>query len=188
MKKLILFLTLLLPSLAKAQIYGLLQAGRAQLNQKEAASHKVYPAGMMYSAGVGMRRDFLEFEAAFQKFNGLGEMEHDGIKNNLVHEQWSLNLGFNFYFSQRFYARFGYGFHKIHQSLEDQVSAASQEGAIKAYGLKKNILTDGILYGLGFVIWDGTNMSVYTQLENMMMASLNASEWNAALGIKIYGH
>ena len=186
MRKLIIFLTLLVPHLCYAQIYGLIQGGYSQLNLDSASSHKVYPTGLAYAAGIGVRKQFFELEATLQKFTGQGELEHDGVKNKFIHEQSSVLFALNFYLSKRFYARLGYGFHKVDQSLDQKVSTASDIGARKAYGMKKDIMTDGILYGAGFVLYDGTRMAIYTQIESTTMSSLGASVWNGALGIKIY--
>ena len=188
MRKLLLFLTLLLPNLAQAQIYGLLQGGYSQLNQDSMSDHKVYPTGLSYAAGVGVRKEYFELEASFQKFTGNGDIEHDGQKNTLVHEQASVLFALNFYLSKRFYARLGYGFHKVNQTLDKEISSASETGARKAYGMKEDVMTDGIFYGAGFVIYNGTRVSLYTQFENATMSSLGASSWNGVLGIKIYTH
>jgi len=63
---------------------------------------------------------------------------------------------------------------------------ASLEGARKAYDLQEDKVTDGVLYGAGFVIYDGKKLSIYTQFENMHMSSINATAWNAGLGFKVY--
>lgn len=188
MRKLMLILTLLVPQLGYAQIYGLIQGGYSQLNQDSAASHKVYPTGLSYSGGIGVRKEYFELEATLQKFTGQGDLEHDGVKNTFIHEQASLLFALNFYLSKRFFARLGYGFHKVDQSLDKEVSTASDLGAKKAYGMKEDVMTDGILYGAGFVLYNGARMSIYTQIENASMSSLGASTWNGALGIKIYTH
>jgi hypothetical protein len=186
MPKLLLFLTILLPGLCQAQIYGLLQGGYSQLNQDSIADHKVYPAGMSYSAGIGLRKEYFELEASFQKFSGKGEIDHDGQKNSLIHDQSSVLFALNFYLSKKFYARLGYGFHKVDQTLDKDVSSASASGARKAYGMKEDAMADGVLYGAGYVLYNGTRVSIYTQIENATMSSLGASAWNGVLGIKIY--
>ena len=188
MLKVLLFLTVLLPALCQAQIYGLLQGGYSQLNQESIADHKVYPSGMTYGAGMGIRKDYFELEASFHKFNAEGEIDHDGQKNSLIHEQSSVLLALNFYLSKKFYARLGYGFHMVDQTLDKDVSDASASGAQKAYGMKEDAMTGGILYGAGYVIYNGTRTSIYTQIENATMSSLGASAWNAVLGFKIYAH
>lgn len=186
MLKFLIFLTLLLSGGVHAQVYGLLQGGYSQLNQQKIASNNVYPVGPTMGAGVGLRKNFYEFEGSFQKFNLAGEIDHDGKSNTLKHAQTSLIFAFNFYFNKRFYARFGYGFHKVDQTLDKEVSDASMEGARKAYDLQEDKITDGILYGAGFVLYDGNKMSIYTQFENMHMSSISASAWNVALGLKLY--
>jgi hypothetical protein len=188
MRKFLLFLTILLPTLCQAQIYGLLQGGYSKLNQDSIAEHKVYPSGTTYSGGIGVRKEYFELEASFQKFSGKGEIDHDGKKNTLMHEQSSVLFALNFYLNKRFYARLGYGFHQVDQKLEKEISSASESGARKAYGMKEDVLTDGVLYGMGFVIYNGTRVSLYTQIENATMPSLGASAWNGVLGLKIYTH
>jgi hypothetical protein len=188
MRKILLFLTILLPALCQAQVYGLLQGGYSQLNQDSIADHKVYPSGMSYSAGLGIRKDYFELEASYQKFSGKGEIDHDGQKNSLIHQQSSVILALNFYLSKKFYARLGYGFHMVDQTLDKDISDASASGARKAYGMKEDSMTGGVLYGAGFVLYSGTRASIYTQIENATMSSLGASAWNGVLGIRIYGH
>jgi hypothetical protein len=189
MFKIILFLTIVVCRVAygsgeSSYIVG--QGGYSQLNQKDAASNNVYPSGMSYGAGAGMRSGPYEFEALLLKANLSGEIDHDGEKNTLEHSQTSLIVAFNFYFTKNFYARFGYGLHKVDQTLGDDVSAASQEGAEKAYGLKEDKLTEGIVYGAGFVFYDSAKLGLYTQFENMTMSTLQASAWNLSLGFRFY--
>lgn len=186
MVKLLLFLTVLLTSVAQAQVYALLQGGYSQLNQQKPSANNVYPTGTTLGGGIGFRKNFYEFEGSFQKFSLAGEIDHDGKSNTMTHSQASLLLAFNFYFNKRFYARFGYGFHKVDQTLDKKVSEASMEGARKAYDLQEDKVTDGVLYGAGYVIYDGKRLSIYTQFENMHMSSINATAWNAGLGFKVY--
>jgi hypothetical protein len=189
MFKILLFLSIVVGRVAYGageSSYFLGQGGYSQLNQKEAASNNVYPTGMSYGAGAGMRSGPYEFEAVFLKANLSGEIDHDGQKNTFEHSQTSLILAFNFYFTKNFYARFGYGVHKVDQTLGDGVSAASQEGAEKAYGLKEDKLTEGIVYGAGFVFYDSTKLSLFTQFENMTMSTLQGSAWNLSLGFRYY--
>lgn len=112
-----------------------------------------------------MRSGAFEFEGMLLKANLSGDIDHDGQGNTLNHAQTSLILAFNFYLTKSFYARFGYGFHRVDQALGDEVSAASQEGAEKAYGLKENTVTEGVTYGTGFVLYDSTKLGVFTQFE-----------------------
>ncbi len=186
MLKSLIYLIFFVPALAQAQIFVLGQGGYSQLNQKSAANNNVYPSGTSYAAGIGVRQDFFELEASMLKFNGEGDMRHDGVDNTFKHSQTSLILGLNFYLQKSFYLRFGYGFHRINQTLGTKVSEASEEGARKAYGMKDKATTDGILYGAGFVIFNGEKIDVYTQIENATMSSIQGSAWNASLGIKFY--
>lgn len=188
MKTLLLFLTLLLPALGQAQIYGLGQVGYARLNKEEPASKRVFPTGMTFGLGIGVRRDFFELEASYQKFSGSGDINHDKVDNSLIHKQSSFILALNFYLSKKFYARLGYGFYKVDQSLDKKVSDASTEGARKTYGIKENVMTDGFVYGAGYVIYDSSSMAIYTQIENQNMSSLGASSLSGVLGIKVYGY
>lgn len=186
MLKYLLFLTVLLSSVVKAQVYVLGQGSYSQLNQQKQASNNVYPSGTGYGAGVGYRKRFYEFEGSFQKFNLSGDINHDDKSNSILHSQISFIMAFNFYFTDRFYGRFGYGFHKIDQTLDKEISDASTEGARKAYNLQEDKMTDGILYGAGFVLYNGRKISIYTQIENMHMSSISASAWSASLGFKFY--
>lgn len=186
MLRYLLFLTVLVSGMAEAQIYGVLQGNYSQLKQQKQASNNVYPTGAGYGAGIGFRKNFYEFEAMINKLNLAGDIDHDGESNTIKHDQTSLMLAFNFYFNKVFYARLGYGFHKIDQTLEKDISEASMDGAKKAYDLQENKVTDGILYGAGFVIFDGRKVSLFTQFENMNMSSINGNAWNLSLGLKIY--
>lgn len=186
MVKLLLFLSLLVCQAAYAQVYLLGQAGYSQLNQSDAAANNVHPSGITYGAGAGFRNGFFEFEGTLLKANLSGDINHDGEDNTLNHAQTSMLLAFNFYLTKRFYVRLGYGFHKVDQTLGDGVSAASQEGAERAYGMKEDALTEGVIYGGGYVIYDSNRLGLYTQIENMTMSTLGASAWNASLGFRWY--
>lgn len=186
MIKTLLFLTVLLSFSAQAQIYGLLQGGYGQYSQQDAADKKVYPSGTTYGAGLGVRKNFFEVEAVFEKFSGKAEIDHDDKSNSIIHKQSSFLLALNFYLNKSLYARLGYGFYRVDQSLDKPVSAASEEGARKAYGIKEDVLSDGVLYGAGFVIYDGKKINIYTQFENQVITSLKANAWNVSLGFKMY--
>ncbi len=184
--KTLLILTTLLSLSAYAQTYALFQGGYGQYNQKDAASHKVYPSGTSYGAGLGVRKNFFEVEAVFEKFTGKAEVDHDDKSNSIIHKQSSFLLALNFYLNKSLYARLGYGFYRVDQNLDKVVSAASEEGAKKAYGIKEDAISDGVLYRGGFVIYDGKKINIYTQFENQVITSLKANSWNASLGFKFY--
>jgi len=184
--KLIVLLTCLISHAAFAQGYFLGQAGYGQLHQKAVASNNVYPSGYTYGVGGGFRQNFFEMEGLLQKIDLGGAINHDGISNTFKHQQTSFTLAFNFYVNKRIYARLGYSLNRIDQTLEKNVSDASTQGAINSYGMKQNANADGMTYGGGFVLYDGSTVAVFTQFENLNMPSAVANVWNVSLGIRIY--
>lgn len=171
---------------AHAQMYFLGQGGYARLNQEAAVENNVRPVGLTYGAGVGFREDFYELEASLQKMSLAADIDHDSTVNTLKHEDTTFTLAFNFYLSKRLYLRLGYAFHRIDQTLENEVSDASLEGARKAYGMQEGAAIDGMTFGGGYVIYDGNKLSVFTQFETMSMSAADANVMNIALGFRFY--
>lgn len=186
MLKIILFLSVLVCGVANAQVYGLLQGGYARLNQKEMSENNVYPTGISYGVGAGVRKDFYEVEVSLQKLNLSGEIDHDGKSNTINNSQSTFTFALNFYFTKNVYLRFGYGFHRVEQTLEKPVSTASEEGAKKAYNLRDSTTADGVLYGGGVLLYNSNRLDIFTQVESINMSNLKASVLNASLGLKYY--
>lgn len=180
------FLIVLISYSAQAQMYFLGQGGFAQLNQDAASENNVRPRGMSYGAGLGIRKDYLEVEGILQKMSLAGEIDHDGAKNSLIHEDTSFTVALNFYLSRSFYARLGYAFHRIDQSLETPVSDASMAGARTAYNIQEDAIIDGVTYGGGYVIYNGKKLDIFTQFESMNLSPAEASVWNFALGFRYH--
>jgi hypothetical protein len=157
-----------------------------KLYQDKAVEDRVYPAGAFYGLGYGVRKNYLEFEGVFSKASAKDDVNHDGVKNTMVHEESSLKFAMNFYLNKSFYARLGVGFYKVNQELGKDVSEASQEGAKKEFGLKEDFMTEGLTLGVGYVIYNSTKMAFFTQLERSEYSSLKASSWNLGLGFRYY--
>jgi len=186
-----LFLTVLIPlwgwaGPSSSGTYILGQLGYMRVSQEKAIENDVYPSGPTYGGGIGYRQNFMEFEGFFVKGSAEGEINHDGVKNNIVHSQSSMILAGNFYFNSAIYARFGYGFHKVKQELSKGVSAASEAGATKEYGLKDDTLTEGIIFGGGLVFFDTKSTAFFTQLERYDFGTMQSAAWNWSLGFRFY--
>lgn len=167
-------------------MYYLGQGGYAQLNQDAAAEQNVRPTGLSFGGGMGLRKDYIEVEGILQKMTLAGDIDHDGQKNSLVHKDTSFTIAMNFYLNRNFYARLGYSFHRIDQTLEKPVSEASMEGARSAYNMQEDVLIDGVTYGGGFVLYNGSKLDIFTQFENMNLSAADATVWNFALGFRYY--
>jgi hypothetical protein len=186
MQKLLIFLTIFVSLPAFCEVYFLGQSGYGQLNQNAVASNNVYPSGLTYGAGAGIRQNYFEFEGVLQKLDLAGEIDHDGAGNTFKHEQTSITFALNFYLSKRFYARLGYSINRIDQSLGEDVSDASMEGARDAYKMKENTTADGVVYGGGYVVYDSTKLGIFTQFESFSMPTADANVWNISLGFRFY--
>ena len=186
MVKILLILSGLVSFSVHAQMYFLGQGGYAFLNQDAATEHNVRPKGLSYAAGLGTRKDYLEVEGVLQKMSLAGEIDHDGAANSLIHEDTSLTLALNFYLSRSIYLRLGYAIHRINQSLEKPVSDASMAGARSAYNIQENVIIDGVTYGGGYVLFNGSKMDVFTQFENMNLSPAEATTWNFSLGFRFH--
>ncbi len=180
------FIPLLSAYSAWSQIYLGAQAGYLHFNQETAAKNDVYPTGQTYGVAMGMRKDYLELEAALLKGSAESKITHDGKDNKLKHEQTSLLLGMNFYLNRRIYARFGYGLHKVDQSFASPMSPLSTAGAKEAYALVEDEVTEGIFYGAGLVLINGKAVSLFAQIERMDLSTVSAGAWNSSLGLRIY--
>jgi hypothetical protein len=179
-------LSLLIAFPAFAQMYVLGQGGYGQLKQTAAAANNVYPSGLTYGGGIGVRQKFFELEGLLAKTDLASEIDHDGSKNTLKHSQTTFNLSLNFYLNKRLYLRMGYAFNRIDQTLGKDVSAASEEGAKQTYGMNKNLIADGITYGGGVVIYDGSKVSLFTQLDSLNLPASKANVWNVSVGFRFY--
>lgn len=186
MKKVFIILIFLASFPALSQVYVLGDVGYFNLRQKKALENDVTPKGTSFNAGVGFREKFYEVEASYFKTSAEDDVIHDSVKNKMVHKQSSILFALNFYLTDRFYARVGYGFNRIDQKLKKPVSDASDAGADKAYGLVKDKVSDGPLFGAGFVLLDGRHGTVFTQFEYMNFSSVNSGGWNASLGFRFY--
>lgn len=162
------------------------EVGYLTLRQAPALENRVSPRGPSFGGGLGFRQQYYEFEAKFLSSTAEDDVIHDDQKNTMVHEQKSYLLGFNFYLTKSIYLRAGYGMTRVNQTLKKEVSAASEAGAKKSYGLAENKVTDGPLFGGGFVFLDRRSLLLYTQLEYMSFASLKGGAWNASLGFRFY--
>lgn len=186
MQKLLLFLTIFISFSAQAQLYVLGQGGYFVLNQEATDANNVTPSGYSYGAGIGMRKNYFEFEATLFKATGEADLQHDGIDNTLKHEQTTLSLSLNFYLSKAFYARMGYSTHKIEQSFGEEFSSVSQAGAEDEYELKEGTTSEGFHFGAGYVLFDGKKTSLFVQLERFNYATFEGGAWNTSLGFRIY--
>lgn len=187
MLKMVLFLFVLVgQSHAWAQLYYLGEGGYLRLNQEAASKNSVYPSGFSYGGGLGFRKNYFEFETLILKAKAEDDLLHDGVENKMLHEQTSLLLGLNFYLSKKFYARFGYGLHKIDQKLKTPVSSASEAGAKKEYNLKEDELSEGIYFGAGFLLYNGSKFALYIQADKYDYASMNSGAWKGSLGFRYY--
>jgi hypothetical protein len=184
--KLLLFLTILVSLPAQAQLYVLGQGGYFVLNQEATDANNVTPAGYSYGGGIGMRKNYFEFEVSLLKASGTADLAHDGVDNSLNHEQTTLSFSLNFYLSKAFYARMGYSTHKIDQSFGEEFSPVSQAGAEDEYDLKEGSTSEGFNLGAGYVIFDGSNTSLFVQIERFNYATFNGGAWNTSLGFRIY--
>lgn len=171
---------------AQAQMLVTAQGGYLKLAQDAAQDKNVSPGGLSYGAGIGVRRQYLEFESLFLKGSGEDDIVHDNADNKLVHQQSSLIFALNFYLSKNLYARFGYGLHKVHQELKTPVSEASEAGAVKAYGMQDDALTEGVIFGAGYIIARTKKIDCFVQLEKYEYTTIKSGAWNASLGIRIY--
>lgn len=187
MKQLVPFLIFLVSfSAGAANYYMVGQGGYLKLSQDAAVENNVSPAGLSYGGGLGFRKDFFEFEAILLKGSGEDDIIHDNQDNSLVHDQTSLLLALNFYLNKSFYIRAGFGVHKIDQQLGDEVNAASAEGAKEEYGIVENEVSEGVLFGGGFVLYNGKSMDLFTQVERYSYSSIKSGAWNASLGFRYY--
>lgn len=184
--KFFLFLTFLLTFKVQAATYIVAQGGYMKLAQDAAMESNVTPAGFLYGGGLGIRKDYFEFEALILKGSAQDKIRHDGRDNTLVHEQTSLILAMNFYMLKSLYVRAGFGVHKVDQTLGDQVGAASQIGARASYGMIEDDLTEGVILGAGYVLYNGKHMDIFTQIERQDFSSVESGVWNATLGFKWY--
>jgi hypothetical protein len=163
-----------------------LQGGMLQLGQPDAVRHQVTPRGVIYGGGMGLRRDYLEFEAVLLKNTASDSIKHDGADNEMIHDQTSLIFAMNFYIKRWLYARMGYGLHRIKQSFSESMSESSEAGAMREYGIRKNHVSEGMVFGGGALIYDGRNFKTSFQLENFGYSSMNASSWNGSLLLRFY--
>lgn len=186
MQKLLLFLTILLSLPAQAQLYVLGQGGYFVLNQEATDANNVTPAGYSYGGGIGMRKNYFEFEASILKASGTADLTHDGVDNSLQHDQTTLSFSLNFYLSKAFYARMGYSTHKIDQSFGEEFSAVSQTGAEREYDLKEGDTSEGFHFGAGYVFYDAGKISMFVQVERYNFATFDGGAWNTSLGFRIY--
>lgn len=190
MNILLLFLTILITPRVWAtnDPYFLGQVGYLKLTQEAAVENNVSPVGTSFAGGVGFRKEFFEIEALFLKASGEDDLVHDGQDNKMIHQQSSLIFAVNFYLTSSFYARVGYGLHRIHQELDKPVSEASQTGADKAYGLVDKDTSEGLILGGGLVLLNGRNIALFTQIEKYQYTSIKSGAWNASLGFRFYIH
>ncbi len=186
MKNLILLTLICFTFPAFADVYVLGQGGYLKLRQEKAMENNVTPTGTSMGGGIGFRDKFYEFEAVFLKSTAEDDVIHDDEKNKMVHEQTSLLFGLNFYLTEKFYARFGYGFNRVNQELKKPVSTASAAGAKDAYGLTENTVTDGPLFGAGFVLYNGNKGTLFTQFEYLSYSSIDAGAINLSVGFRFY--
>ncbi len=189
MIKILLFLFVLVwNSVAQAQLYYIGQGGYLRLAQDAAAENSVYPTGLSYGGGVGFRKNYFEFESLIFKASAEDNLIHDGVKNKMLHEQTSLLLGLNFYMSKSFYARLGYGLHRIDQHLDKSLSSASEAGAIKEYNLKEKALSEGLYIGAGYIIYNGSKLALFVQLDKYGYSTMKSGALNGSLGFRYYTH
>jgi hypothetical protein len=182
----LLFLALL-PLLAEANSAGIAVYGSyAQHRQDEMNDSKTYPTGITYGAGYLIRKEFYEIEFFLKKGTLVSDITHDNNKNQIEQEQLQVGLALNFFLTKSFYARLGYSFAQIDQKFSKPMSAASEAGAKKEYGLVEEKLVDGLNIGAGYVLLSGSRTDFLVQYDFFYYNKIKATQNSISLGIKYY--
>lgn len=157
--------------------------GWAAHNQDSLEDSSTRPTGLIYGAGIGRRISFYEFELTASSGKLTTNIEHDGEKNTLVQEQFRVTFALNFYLLRHLYARMGYAITSLEQTTEKKVTGASGEGLIKEYGLK-DVKSDGLVLGGGWVFGDFATAKFYAQYEYYMLPDIKATQHVMSAGLR----
>ena len=168
---------------AAQDAYINLFGGWAAHNQDSMEDSSTRPTGLNYGIGIGRRTGFYEFELNASKGKLTADIEHDGESNTLVQEQFQVTLALNFYLLRNIYARMGYAITSVEQTTETKVAGASGEGLIKEYGLK-DVKSDGVTLGAGWVFGDFAKAKFYAQYDYYMLPDIKATQHHISAGLR----
>jgi len=173
------------PLWATADIYVNGFGGWASHGQDSMLDSNTRPTGLVYGAGFGQRYNYYEFELNASSGKLTSDIEHDGAKNTIQHEQFQATLALNFYLLRSLYVRLGYALTSVEQSTKTPVSGASGEGLQKEYKLEDK-KTDGVVIGGGWVWSELGKMNLYLQYDYYMLPDIKATQHQASAGFRWY--
>lgn len=138
--------------------------GLSTVNYEPMSQHKVYPSGYSYGFNFSQKISIIETQFFYRQFSGLeGKFIHAGEANYFVHNQTSVGAAFNVFLNQNLYFKIGYALNKVQQTIKNSTTSNLETDIKSTYQVLSDKSSSGIVYGIGFNIFNGKTFDTYTE-------------------------